>query len=119
MRILIAEDHHDAAEVLRIMMERWGHEARVAYDGIRALELADLFLPHVALLDIVLPRMHGYALARKLGLRLPAPRLVAVTAWGQDADRALSRNAGIEHHFLKPVDPQQLQNVLDTVTVLS
>lgn len=114
--MLIVEDHPDAAEVLRVMVSRWGYDTLVAGDGLEAFHLADQFQPQVALLDVVPPRLHGYAVARKLGARRPAPQLVAITAWGQDADRQLSRAAGIEHHFLKPVDPQKLQLVLESVT---
>jgi CheY-like chemotaxis protein len=103
--VLVVDDNVDAASMLQEFLSALGHEATVAHDGVAALELAGTFNPQVALLDIGLPVMDGYELARKLRERLGAatPRLIAVTGYGQDADRAQARAAGFDHHLVKPI----------------
>ena len=113
-RILIIEDNPDVANMLNMLVSEWGQQTKVAYDPPTALVIAEKFRPHVVLLDIGLPKMHGYAVARKLresdwGRSM---LIVAVTGWGQDADRQQSRAAGINHHLLKPVDPDVLYDLL-------
>jgi CheY-like chemotaxis protein len=113
-RVLIVEDNPDVADMLNLLLIEWGQETRIAYDPPKALELAEKFKPQVVLLDIGLPKMHGYALARLLREK-PWGRdicIIAVTGWGQEADRQQSRAAGINHHLLKPVDPEQLRELL-------
>jgi signal transduction histidine kinase/ActR/RegA family two-component response regulator len=113
LRILVVDDNEDAADLLAEALRLFGHGVAVAYDGPRALALAPGFGPDVALLDIGLPDMDGFALAAKLREALPGrpPRLVAVTGYGQERDRARSRAAGFELHLVKPVD-------LDTIASL-
>jgi signal transduction histidine kinase len=116
LRVLIVEDNRDAADTLHAMLVAWGQETRVAYDALAALELARTFRPNVVLLDIGLPQMHGYEVARRLR-EFPWGKdvvLVAVTGWGQEADRQQSKAAGINHHLLKPVDPVALKTLLAT-----
>jgi CheY-like chemotaxis protein len=87
----------------------------VAYDGVVALELAQSFKPNVALLDIGLPVMDGYELAGRLRAQLgeAALRLIAVTGYGQDSDRARAKQAGFDHHLVKPVTVEALVTLLD------
>ncbi|HVL35023.1 MAG TPA: response regulator, partial [Burkholderiales bacterium] len=91
-----------------------GHEVRTAYDGQEALELADGFRPALALLDIGMPRMNGYEAARALRARPYGQTmvLVALTGWGQPEDKQRSRQAGFDHHLVKPVDPSALERLL-------
>ena len=112
-RILVVDDNADAAETLAEALSYLGHEAKVAHDGERALELAAGFEPGVALLDIGLPGMDGYELAERLRT-LCGPRLilVAVTGYGQEADLARSRRIGFAHHLIKPVDIEEVQRLI-------
>jgi CheY-like chemotaxis protein len=113
LRVLVADDNHDAAESLRLLIESLNHEARAAYDGRSALALARTFEPEVVMLDIGMPQMSGYEVARELphpGGRKPV--IIAVTGWGQTADRLRSRDAGFAHHFVKPVSEETLRSVL-------
>jgi PAS domain S-box-containing protein len=113
-RILLVEDNLDAAEALSELLRMWGHEVAVAHDGVSALETARQDRPDIVLLDIGLPGMDGYEVAR--GLRavpgLAATSLIALTGYGQESDRQRSRLAGIDHHLVKPVDPEQLRSLL-------
>jgi len=87
------------------LLEGLGHAAAVAHDGVVALDVASSFRPDIALLDIGLPVMDGYELARKLREQPDgaALRLIAITGYGQDSDRARAREAGFEHHLIKPI----------------
>jgi CheY-like chemotaxis protein len=109
--ILVVDDNEDAADILAETLQRLGYEARVAHDGPSALELAAHFSPAIALLDIGLPVMDGYELAQRL-LNAPAHRdhlrLIAVTGYGQAADRQKSKEAGFSAHLVKPVSIEQL-----------
>jgi CheY-like chemotaxis protein len=115
LRVLVVEDNQDGAEMLQAMLGAWGHETRVAGDGASAIEAAKAFNPEVVLLDIGLPQMSGHDVATHLR---SAPGgesmlLIAITGWGQEADRKKSELAGIDHHLLKPVDPALLRNLLE------
>lgn len=113
-RILVVDDNRDAAESPAEVLRRAGHEARVAYDGLGAVEAAGQFRPDVVLLDIGLPKLNGHDVARRVRGR-PWGRgmvLVAVTGWGQDEDRRRAREAGFDHHLTKPVDPAALDRML-------
>jgi CheY-like chemotaxis protein len=113
-RVLVVDDNMDAADMLVMMLQLFGHEVRVAYTGQTALETAVEYQPDVVLLDIGLPDMNGYELARQLHQQpqTKGVRLIAVTGYGQDSDRQRSQEAGCEHHLVKPVDPQKLQDLL-------
>ena len=104
-RILLVDDNADAAEMLAEILRQAGHEVLVVHDGPSALAAADRFTPDVALLDIGLPVMDGYDLARRLRAMLASPpRLVALTGYGQEHDRRRSSEAGFDEHLVKPVD---------------
>ena len=114
-RILVVDDNIDAAQTLQVLLDSLGHEVRVANDGRGAIETATEFRPDVVLLDIGMPGMDGYEVARRLRtLKASDPplRIVAVTGWGQDLDRQRSREAGFDVHLVKPVDLEQLENIL-------
>jgi CheY-like chemotaxis protein len=113
-RILLVEDNPDAAESLGELLRIWGHEVRIAYEGLGALDQARIETPDIVLLDIGLPGMDGYEVARALRSQpgLERTRLIALTGYGQDADRHRSSQAGFDHHFVKPVDIQALRLLL-------
>ncbi len=113
-RLLVVDDNRDAAESLALLLGLLGHEVRIAHDGPGALELARGFRPQVVLLDIGMPGMDGYEVARRLRQEpgLENVRLAALTGWGQPEDRRRSAEAGFDHHLVKPVDPDALTKVL-------
>src|SRR5262249_56587900 len=113
-RVLVVDDSVDVAATLARYLELTGHEVRVAHDGPAALAAAQAQQPEVVLLDIGLPRMDGYEVARRLRQQptLANVLLVALTGYGQEEDRHRSREAGFDHHLVKPVDPAALQGLL-------
>ncbi len=115
-KVLIVDDNRDAADGLAMLLRLAGHEIRVAYEGRAALSLAQAFRPDVALLDIGMPGMNGYELARAFRLEPwgQTPTLVALTGWGQDEDRRRAAEAGFDRHLTKPVDPAQIEALLDS-----
>jgi CheY-like chemotaxis protein len=114
LRVLVVEDVADAAETLAEMLQLWGHTVATAPDGPGALLLAQEFRPDVVLLDIGLPGMDGYDVAQLLRRSRAADgaRLIALTGYGQEQDRERSREAGMDGHLVKPVDPAELQRAL-------
>jgi len=113
-RILIVDDNADAAETLSRLLRMKGNDVRTAADGLAAVEVVADFRPHVALLDIGLPSLNGYDAARRIREQ-PWGRsmlLLAMTGWGQEADRQRSREAGFDHHLVKPVDLDALDRLL-------
>ncbi|HEX9431380.1 MAG TPA: response regulator [Burkholderiales bacterium] len=116
LRILVADDNRDAADSLQRVLALYGHEVRVAYDGAQAVMLGDEFRPRVAILDIGMPGSNGYDVARALRTRHGGGvTLVALTGWGQEADRRRASEAGFDHHLIKPVDPNVLNSLLADV----
>jgi CheY-like chemotaxis protein len=114
LRILVVDDNVDAAETLCTILEMWGHEAHVAYNGQEALKLLPTIEPQTALLDIGLPGMNGYELAKAIRA-LPQSQsvfLVAITGYGDASAREHSLQAGFDHHMTKPVDLEALQALL-------
>jgi PAS domain S-box-containing protein len=113
-RILIVDDNVDAAASLSLLLKMLGHATAIANDGAGGLEVARVFRPDVVLLDIGLPGLNGYEVARRLrqqpGLRDAV--IVAITGWGQEEDRRRGREAGFDHHLTKPVDLDSLQGIL-------
>ena len=116
-RVLIADDNHDAAVSLSMLLQSLGHDTRVVHDGIEALEEAELFRPEVVLLDIGMPRLNGYETARRIRSRAWAAhtQIVAVTGWGQETDRNRAREAGFHRHLVKPADLDALIDVMSRV----
>lgn len=117
VRVLIVDDNVDSADCLAIVVRLQGYSCQTAYDGPTALTLALKFKPHIALLDIGLPGMDGYEMARELRKR-PETKgaiLIAMTGWGQEEDRRKSKEAGFERHLVKPVDPAALAAILAEV----
>ena len=113
-RILLADDNVDFSSSLATLLRGLGHELLVAEDGLRALEAAPAFQPDFAFLDIGLPGLNGYALARALRANAATSGtvMVAVTGWGQERDRQLAHEAGFDHHLVKPVEPANIRQVL-------
>ncbi|HEX3844801.1 MAG TPA: PAS domain S-box protein [Steroidobacteraceae bacterium] len=113
-RVLIADDNHDAAVSLSMLLQAMGHDTRVVHDGIEALEEAEIFQPDIVLLDIGMPRLDGYETARRLASRpwAAATQIVAVTGWGQESDRQRAKEAGFHRHLVKPVDLDALREVM-------
>ena len=113
-RILVVDDNADAAETLGLLLERLGGTVAVAQGGPEALELFGEFQPDAVILDIGMPGMDGYEVARCIRATAPSSDvlLVALTGWGQDHDQTLARAAGFDHHMIKPPDLAQLREVL-------
>jgi CheY-like chemotaxis protein len=114
-RVLVVDDSQDAAEGLALSLKLSGYPTCVAYDGATALERAREFQPEVALLDIGMPGMDGYELGARLRA-LPGGagvRLIAVTGYGQDKDRARSKAEGFHAHLVKPADMADLRRAID------
>jgi CheY-like chemotaxis protein len=113
-RILVVDDNVDSAESLAMVLRVTGHQVRTAHDGAEALEVAAQFAPEIVLLDIGLPKMSGYEVARVLRSRYPDRDIliVALTGYGQEEDRRRSREAGFDHHLVKPVQPAVLKPLL-------
>jgi len=111
--VLVVEDNLDAREMLQAWLEDLGHRVYTASDGFEGLELARTVNPDVALVDIGLPGLDGYSIARRLrATGPPGVLLVAISGYGQDGDRLRSREAGFDAHLTKPVDPQALDALL-------
>jgi CheY-like chemotaxis protein/anti-sigma regulatory factor (Ser/Thr protein kinase) len=114
-RILVADDNHDAAEALSLQLQLAGHDVRTAHDGLEALQLARTFGPDIVLLDLGMPKMDGYEVARQLRTELAGVRqmtLIALTGWGQQQDRDRTADAGFDAHLVKPVAEAQLFKAL-------
>jgi len=114
LRILVVDDNIDSATTMAALLSLQGHDVRTAHDGARALEEVNRFQPDVAILDIGMPKMNGYTVAKGIRERMgeAQPLLIAVTGWGQDEDRHRSTDAGFDHHLVKPVDPTVLISLL-------
>ena len=119
VRVLLVDDNEDAAKLLGRVLTVWGHVVRVAHDGPTALRIVETFTPEVALLDIGLPAMNGYELARRFHAipALAGVRLVALTGYGQARDRDAALDAGFHEHMVKPVDLDALERVLAAPTI--
>jgi CheY-like chemotaxis protein len=108
------DDNADAAESLALFLKLEGHETRIAHDGPAALEAASTYRPEVVLLDIGLPGLNGYEVAKLLRRQagLDGALLLALTGYGEKEDRRRSEEAGINFHLVKPFEPEQLQRLL-------
>ena len=115
LRLLVVDDNNDAAVVLRMLLQALGHEAHIEHDGQRALERASQLSPQLLFLDIGLPDMDGFELARRLRAmpETADATLVAVTGYGQPEDKERARQAGFDHHVVKPVYLHEIEGLLD------
>jgi PAS domain S-box-containing protein len=113
-RILVADDNVDSAETLASLLRSAGHEVRTAHEGASAVETWSVFRPDLAILDIGMPKLNGYDVARQIRSRENGAHtvLVAVTGWGQEEDKRKARDAGFDHHLTKPVDPPAIVKIL-------
>ena len=118
LRVLVVDDNVHAAQTMAMLVESLGHEVQTAYDGPVALETAINCRPHVVLLDIGLPGMNGYEIAKRIRQEPVVQNavLAAVTGYGQQIDRQRSREAGFDHHLVKPADFAQVKQILATVS---
>lgn len=113
-RILVVDDNKDSADSLAMLLRLKGNEIRTAHDGLEAVTVAETFHPALVLLDIGLPKLNGYDVARRIRQQ-PWGRdvmLVALTGWGQDEDRRRSKEAGFNFHIVKPVELSALESLL-------
>ena len=117
LQVLVVDDNIDAAETMVMLLELSGHKTAMVHTGTEVLEAARDFIPDVVLLDIGLPGMNGYEVARQVRQDplLDQTLLVALTGWGSDADKRAARDAGFDVHLTKPVGPDALLEVLARV----
>jgi PAS domain S-box-containing protein len=110
---VVADDNRDAADSLAMILQLAGHEVHVAYDGDEALRALRQYAPDVAVLDIGMPRLTGYEVATRVRTAGSRVVLAALTGWGQEHDRAQALASGFDRHFTKPVDPDQIDRMLE------
>ena len=115
--VLLVEDNRDTAESLTMLLDLYGHRVRTVYDGVAALDAAGAEAPDVMLVDIGLPGMDGYEVARRIrrDAHLRDVRLIALTGYGRDEDRRQALAAGFDHHLVKPVNPETLNGLVMSV----
>jgi CheY-like chemotaxis protein len=113
-KILVVDDNRDAAESLSMLLRIAGYEVCTAFDGIDGLRQFESLCPDIVLLDIGMPRLDGYEVARRIRATSVGKKalLVAMTGWGQDEDRNRAQSAGFDEHMTKPVDPELLATAL-------
>jgi CheY-like chemotaxis protein len=113
-RVLIVDDNVDVAKSFALLLNALGHEVRAVHDGEAALEVAPVWKPDVVFLDIGLPGLSGYDVARRMRELAPLRHvlLIAVTGYGEPNDQLRSQEAGFDHHLLKPVDIQDVERLL-------
>lgn len=117
VRVLVADDNRDTARSLSHMLALRGHEVRTAYDGVEALQIAEKFHPELVLLDIGMPKLDGYETARRLRL-CPGGEsmmLIAQSGWDGEDDKRRAREAGFDHHWVKPLDPEALNRWMGSI----
>lgn len=114
-RVLVVDDIRDNADSLAFMLTAAGHEVRAAYGGQESLELAETFRPEIVLLDLGMPEVTGYEVARRIRSEPwgKSVTLIAITGWGRERDRQLTREAGFDHHLIKPFDAATLAELLE------
>jgi CheY-like chemotaxis protein len=118
-RVLVVDDNVDAADAMNLLLKSLGHETCVVNEGIEALRMAAKFRPDIVLLDIAMPGIDGYEVARQLrAVKKGSPlRIVAVTGFGQETDRQKSLEAGFDMHLVKPVELNDLTQALDARSI--
>lgn len=116
-RVLVADDLRDSADSLAMLLRLMGQDVRTVYGGKEAMSAADAIQPEVALLDIGMPEVNGYEVCRYIRSQPwgRAPFVIALTGWGQEGDRRTAREAGFDYHLVKPVDPEALVALLDSL----
>ena len=116
-RILVADDNRDAAESLALVLRFSGYEVSIAFNGTEALEVAARDRPRAAIIDIGMPGMSGHEVARRMRLEAWGRNsiLIALTGWGQQQDKQAAKAAGFDEHLTKPVDPDDVERILDTL----
>jgi CheY-like chemotaxis protein len=115
LRVLIVEDNPDTRDMLKMLLAMWGQEVRVAATGAQGLQVATAFRPDVAVIDIGLPELDGYEVARRIRNEFGAGvRLIALTAYGQPGDRRRSIAAGFDVHLVKPCPSDELKRAILT-----
>ena len=114
-RLLVVDDNRDLADMLASLLEVMGHEVRAVNDGPAAISVAAEYHPHAVFLDVGLPGMNGYEVARKLKSLYADMTLIAFTGYGQDEDRRRVREAGFDHHLVKPADASELTRIIDSL----
>ena len=113
-RILVADDNVDAAATLALLLQMQGHETRTAIDGRQAVELAAAFRPDIIFMDVGMPRVDGLEATRQIRAESwgKAIYIVALTGWGQPADRQQTQLVGMNLHLVKPIQAETLMNIL-------
>jgi PAS domain S-box-containing protein len=117
IRVMVVDDNVDAADTLALVLQQMGMEVRTVYDGSTALRTCESFHPQLVLLDIGMPHMNGYDVARAIRTLKTCgnPMIAAVTGWGQDADKERAREAGFDRHFTKPISEDALRELVGLV----
>ncbi|HEU4624311.1 MAG TPA: response regulator [Steroidobacteraceae bacterium] len=113
LRVLVADDNPDSADSLAILMRMSGHEAQTAHDGEEAMRIAVSGWPDIAVLDIDMPVLSGYDIAKAVRAKAQRTALIALTGWTRDVERDKARAAGFDTFLTKPVDFDQLDSLLD------
>jgi CheY-like chemotaxis protein len=113
-RVLVVDDNENAAHILGLLLKALGNDVRTAFDGLSAIEVAEQFRPDIVLLDLGMPKLNGYETARRIRDQPWGKNMVlaALTGWGQEDDKRRTRDAGFDHHFVKPIEPAVLQKLL-------
>jgi PAS domain S-box-containing protein len=116
-RVLIVDDHRDAANSMAMMLQLLGNDVRTAHDGLKGVEIAEQFRPEVILMDVGMPRLNGLDATRRIREQTwgQGMTIIALTGWGQDADRYESKGAGCDGHLVKPVHISELEKLLTSV----
>jgi CheY-like chemotaxis protein len=115
LRVLVVDDDPGTVASLRLLLETWGFEAWTARDGQTALEMAPAFPPEVVILDLAMPGLDGYAVARRLRqTTTDGVCIICMSGYGAAPDRQRSREAGCDHHLLKPADPEEVRRLLES-----
>jgi CheY-like chemotaxis protein len=120
-RILVVDDNQDSADSLTILLCLAGHDVVTVYDGQAGLDAAQSFRPEIVLLDIGLPGLDGYEVARRLRQQGDTYQalIIAITGYGKEQDRHLSQQSGFNAHLVKPIDLDELQEIVATFTAFS
>lgn len=118
-RILVIDDNIDSAECMALLLRLGGHEVQMAHDGQAALDTALTFQPQIVLLDLGLPKLDGYEVARRLRAhpQIQKAILIALTGFGRAEDHQLSEQAGFDHHLTKPVDPNTVEALIKSLVL--